>query len=514
MSSETEERRLHSGGPRAFRSLLWVLCALALLLPAMPAQAKVKKTYEEMKVKAKVTTFWQIKLSWPKKSNISRYVVYEVQKKDDGTETRKKIKTLSASKTSLTLSVKKGKWYYYRVEGEQKKKKNKQKIYYGYAEATTTLARAAMDKNQYFEGKTTPTSIKLSFGASGGLGLDGYEILRRPAKGGTLKKVKTITTTDKKKTWTDKSVKFGESYAYLVRTFKTIGGRRYVGITCTPVVMTAVNQKAKLTLKTKKLSAEEMTVTLKSDKGNGPLEVYASDLRDQTWVSGAGLLHQITAYSADGTNWIEFPDIQDNDMEEGAEPAPAETEEEAEISDADLAEADSSAETDPNVNETSDQPQITDAEAGAEEEEEGDSGDGSGMDDSAGAKHDGDMDGSDPDEDTVVYVNQIASAKSGKSASSKNGRAGTVKTGSGSASRAEGDNASLTIRPGDKLWLRVRKSAAPAGNDGMNELDGSYDPGISGWVFPASYHDMPHTYLVIDLDAKKAYSCFDKEAAE
>ena len=284
--------------------LFSVFCLLLLFPFAENTQAKVKKNYEWIEVASKASSYTKVKLSWPKKKNIQKVVIY------GGTPDRSGnlryghiVKTLSGSRTSITLTTKKKTKYAWRIEAVQKAKNNKQNIYCGEVWLYTDIESVSFDEYQYYEGETTPESIRLTFYPNDdGIAAAGTEISRRPASGGSWKVIRTITGT-KTRSFTDRNVSTGEAYEYRIRGWKKIGGKKVFGQSDT-VLMYAVNMFPELTLRTVESSDEELSFRLQSASGNGIITLREEDLVDASWLDrDTETVYQISGYSTDGLDW-------------------------------------------------------------------------------------------------------------------------------------------------------------------------------------------------------------------
>ena len=266
-------------------------------------QAGVKKEYVSMDAKARVSGFTSVTLTWPKKKKIQKTVIYGGQLGNNGIRFEKKIKTLSGTKNSLNLSVKKQKNYGWRIESIQKSSGGKQIIYYADLYARTDISQVLFDDYQYYEGKTTPKSIQLSFCYyNDGLKADGIQLRRRPVKGGSWKTVKTFQTV-KETGYTDKKVTAGSGYRYQIRAFKKINGKKVYG-PADSVEMYAVNHSAKLSLRVVENNDTWEILKLTSDPKNGVIQLKAFDIKNSNWTDVKGKVRcKYEAVSTDGSTW-------------------------------------------------------------------------------------------------------------------------------------------------------------------------------------------------------------------
>ena len=174
----------------------------------------IEPSPSKVTLKAQTTAYNKQKLIWTKAAGAAGYEVYRAA---SASGTYQKIKTLSASTTSLSLSVTTGRTYYYKVRAY--KNVNGGKVYGAFSavrSCKSLLAKPALQTVKRSTTKTVTLKWKKVSGASG------YVIYYSNKKSSGYKKLKTVTKGSV--TSAKISVKKGSTRYYKIRAYRKAGG--------------------------------------------------------------------------------------------------------------------------------------------------------------------------------------------------------------------------------------------------------------------------------------------------
>lgn len=285
-----------------------ILVLIGIILPGEYLQAKTL-----FGVETKVISETKAVLSW-KKQKVSGYEVYKAAVSDTGELGKyKKIGTISKNVTRLEVDTAYGNLDHYVIKGYDIKDGKKVYDLRGESDVYSGMGDTYWEEYYPVAATITTESISLIFGAERGFCPDGFEIYRK-TKGTEFEKIKTLKNTEKKMgmEYLDKDVEAGVTYAYRVRSYKTIGGKKLYGKYTRTIELSAVNERGKykvesITKDSDYVSAFALAIT--SDENNGMTEFYKSYewiaylYNDSNKKFGAGEIIPVS-YSFDRREWF------------------------------------------------------------------------------------------------------------------------------------------------------------------------------------------------------------------
>ena len=169
------------------------------------------------------------KLTWKSIPYADGYEIYRASGKGNYA----KVKTVSGAKTSWkNTGLKTGTKYRYKIRAYYKAGDKIESCGYSSAKSAVPKLKKASVKTKTAKSGITITWSKVK-------GASGYVVYKHSPSTGKYVKKKTLKTSKmKKRAYTDKKVKWGKTYKYKVRAYRTIGGKRVYG----PYSKTAVRK--------------------------------------------------------------------------------------------------------------------------------------------------------------------------------------------------------------------------------------------------------------------------------
>lgn len=185
------------------------------LAPSMPTNMKASLSTSSS---TSSTNYRTVKLSWNKMTNASGYRIYYKTSTASDWST---ITLSGGSKTSYTKKLTAGKKYYFEVKAYRNV--DGHRIFSNATETKTvyTLKKPTLSKIT----KTSKGNNKLTW--TNISGETGYQIYKKKGKNGKWYTVKWVSANTK--TYTDSSLKKGNTYYYKVRAYKTVNGKKVYG---------------------------------------------------------------------------------------------------------------------------------------------------------------------------------------------------------------------------------------------------------------------------------------------
>ena len=312
--------------------MMFVLCTMLIGLVSAKGEASQTTNQEEglktFPLKTVMKREDRVKLRLTEE-NVSKYVIYRADAKEDGTlsGSYEKIMTMYGTNVSYVDEIEPGHYYSCKVDGYEKTD--------GKYEMTCSGKRLVYggwwtmwDEYQHCDAKVTPTSIPLRVYAEQTMFTpegemmeevftpDGYVIYRKEI-GGKYEKIAKFETKEFCVEHLDEKVETGTTYLYRARAYRYINGKKVFGIYTNPVRMSAVNRIGTydyeiLTPVNENTTGLKMKVTSDVNNGKLTMEMGASwcALSYYTEYGYEGeeidVAMYLAEYSYDNENWTGF----------------------------------------------------------------------------------------------------------------------------------------------------------------------------------------------------------------
>lgn len=287
-----------------------IMCLLVVELTFSTIPVKAETGYFELTATAASVS--EVRLTWNSQKNISQYKIYRaVEDPEQGTGKYKLIAKISGKRKSYTdKKLKQEQSYSYIV----KSYKNKKLVSESYASAYTGLV-CTFDDYQHAEAARSPKFISLKLHSEGGIKPTGYIIYRKEMGIKGYKKIATVKKNAYNLVYKDKTVTAGKKYRYKVKTYLTVGKKKYYSALTDFEQMSAINQTGKYTVRIDSSIAckDNQTVykiTSKKYNGTVKLNTYGEIRIEQNNGTSMEPAFDIISYKRTDGKWKKCKEYQ------------------------------------------------------------------------------------------------------------------------------------------------------------------------------------------------------------